>query len=398
MVSSISSNCAHNYNYLNSSFRANNVGASPSIFASAQPSSNTSISNNLIDRYLAASAYYNTPLINAAGSKSTPSAVAGYNDYVETDKFGREVVSLKHFQNNGNITQNLKTVSPDGTTVEKSTTNSELKNSMSVLIKDKQGRVLLEKNKSFEKINDDTSKTVVDGEVYNVTGLSTDVLTVEHNGEVRTIDLRKMTDEKVEKMTITKRDDGEDESFKDRDTKITEDERRILYSKIKTLAGDDLFRFSESVDEIAYLDADDHPESFYNNRALILSAAAPNFVVGHELGHAVDYNNSVDESLKSDRIKNIRDYEINNLKKAKQNSLADNLCFQKFGDAENLIKQMGMTSERANRRLRDELFAESYSVLNTTEVINFDDMCFPRTLSLIKYCPRTIAQVENHSA
>lgn len=394
MVSSIGNSCVHNYNYLNPSFRANNIGVSQSI-ASGQPTVNQPVSTNLIDRYLATSAYYNVPLINTANSKSTPSGVADYNNYVETDKFGKEVVSVKYSQNAGNITQNLKTFSPDGTTFEKTTTNGANKNSIDILIKDKQGRVILEKNKSIEKIDNDTSRTVVNGEVYNVTGLSTDVLTVEHNGDVKVIDLRKMTDENVEKMSVTRSADGmsEDETFENRAEKISDKEREVLYSKIKSMGGDDLLRMTKCTDELAFLDTPEgNLESFYNKRALIFSSDAPNFVVSHELGHGVNHAKSEDDLVADNaHFKNIREYEIRNYKKNKTSN--DSRFDSKFVNSERLLERGYSSIADAEQLLRDETFAESYAVLNQTEIMDFDKNIGDRTLSLIKYLPRTLAQV-----
>lgn len=404
MVSSFGLNSAYNYNYSNvfqSGFRANSPVSSPSIFTT-NPVLNPIKSQeqtNLIDLYLQNQGIYNTPLIKGNNRVSTPSGIGNYNNYVETDAYGKEIVSVKYSQTGNAITQNLKTTSPDGTTMEKVTTNDNGVNKMSLCIKDKSGKVLLQKDKSYEKLSDDTARTTVNGDVYNISGLSGELISVEHNGEVTTLDLRKMTDEKVEKMSVTRSADGnsEDESFENRPEKITDNEREILYSKIKSMGGDDLIRMSKCVDELAFLDAPDGClESFYNKRALIYSKDIKSLVILHELGHGVNHAKS-DEKLLSDsaHYKNIREYEIKNFRQNK--SSEDERFNAKFTDSNRLLGRGYETLDDAEHLLRDETFAESYAVLNQTDIMNFDENIGDRTLSLAKYMLRTLVQVEHLS-
>ena len=95
------------------------------------------------------------------------------------------MTSVVYSQENGSIIQKVKTTSADGTTVDRTTSNNDSVKQMTILIKDKNGKVLLNKNKSTEKISDDAKKTTVNGEVYNVSGLNSDILSVEHNGETK---------------------------------------------------------------------------------------------------------------------------------------------------------------------------------------------------------------------
>lgn len=404
MVSSFGLNSAHNYNYSNvfqTGFRASSPVSSPSVFTDNQVSNpiNPQESTNLIDRYLKSQGLLNIPMLKGNNQVSTPSGIGNYNNYVETDSFGKEIVSVKYSQSGNMITQNLKTTSPDGTTLEKVTKNDAGINTMNISIKDKSGKVLLEKSKTYEKLSDDKARTTVNGEVYNISGLSGDILSVEHNGEVTTIDLRKMTDEKVEKMTVTRNaaGDKEDESFIDRPEKITDKEREILYSKIKSMGGDDLIRMTKCTDELAFLDTPDgNCESFYNKRALIYSKDIKPLVILHELGHGVNHAIS-DDKLLSDgnHYKNIREYEIKNYR---QNKTVNEVRFDaKFTDAERLLTRGYETLDDAEHLLRDETFAESYAVLNQTDIMNFDEGVGDRTLALIKYMPRTLVQVEHLS-
>jgi len=350
-------------------------------------------SSGLVEKYLAQHGLNNQVFLSTADSTSTPSGIKNYNNYVETDCSGNELVSVKYSQNGNDITQTLKTISPDGTMLEKITMNGENEKTSHLSIKDKSGNILLEKSKSYEKLDDNCARSIVNGEVYNISGLSGDVLSVEHNGEVTKLDLKKMTEESVEKITLT---EDEQESFDGRKEPITDKERGILYSKIKSMGGDDLVRMSKSIDKIEYLDAPDGcMESFYNNRSLIYSKDSNPLVVLHELGHGINNNTeNPEETILSDNshLKNIRDYEIRNFKKnkIKRDEFFDN----KFTNTAPLINSKQSDSDEfAQSRLRDELFAESYAVLNSTDIENYDEFIGPRTLSLIKYCPRTLAQV-----
>ena len=207
-----------------------------------------------------------------------------------------------------------------------------------------------------------------------------------------------MTDDKVEKMSVTKNGENEDESFENRPEKISDKERETLYSKIKSLGGDDLSRLADSVDELAFLDTPDGClESFYNKRALIYSKEVGPHVILHELGHAVNHRISDDELLSSkNHLKNIREYEIKNFRQNKTS--ADTYFENKFTNADNLIKRnQAPDMESAESRLRDETFAEGYVMLNSTDILDFDQNVQQRALSLTKYCPKTLAQIENYT-
>ena len=399
MVSSFGLNSVYNsyQTPLLTSFKATNPIASNSIFE--QPTKQVkNSSNNLIEQYLTQTGLNTVPFAKTVNTISTPSGIGNYNNRKEIDVLGREILSINYTQSGSAITQNLKTTSPDGTTVEKVTTNDNNLKKTNLVIKDKSGKILVNKEKSYEKLNDDCAKTVVNGETYNISGLSGNVISVEHNGETKTLDLLKMTDDKVEKMSITKNGENEDESFENRTEKISDKERETLYSKIKSLGGDDLMRLADSVNEIAFLDTPDGcMESFYNKRALIYSKEVGPHVILHELGHAVNHKISDEELLSSNsHFKNIREYEINNFKKNKTNS--DTYFYNKFTNADNLVQRnLEPDMDSAESRLRDETFAEGYVMLNSTDILDFDKNIQQRVLSLTKYCPKTLAQIENYS-
>lgn len=358
---------------------------------------------NLIDNYITTQGLYNQPLLKSTKFESNPSGISNYNNYFEKDINGNVLTSVVYSQENGSIIQKVKTTSADGTTVDRTTSNNDSVKQMTILIKDKNGKVLLNKNKSTEKISDDVKKTTVNGEVYNVSGLNSDILSVEHNGEIVNIDLRKMTDEEVGKMSLEFGKNGEEiESFEERKNPITDDERKILYSKVKHLDGDDLFRLSKQIQKLSYLDVPDGAlESFYNgeNRKLIYSKDVGGLVLSHELGHGVNHNVNTNvgdfNALKSnnEHYQNMYNYEVNNFHKNPTVSSCEKLFDLKFTNVENMMRT-GMTREEAEQRVRDENFAESYVVLNCTDILNFDENIHSRALALTKNMPRTLAQVE----
>ena len=399
MVSSMGYNSVFNtFRYSvahNPSIRRNFVVDKPIDSAVNAPSL---FSTNLIDKYINQSGVNNSSFIKSSNNYiSYPSGIGQYNNYAEKDIYGKDIVSVNYSKTGAGITQHLKTTSPDGTTVEKITNNSGNSKSFNLVITDKMGNKLLEKSKSYERLDADRAKTVVNGEIYNISGLSGDILSVEHNGKVEKIDLPKLTDEKVEKMVCDENHPDANQNFVNRNEKITDKEREILYSKIKSMSGDELLALAENIDEIAFLDTPDNVcESFYNNRALIYSKDINSLVILHELGHGINHKIS-DEKLLTEnpQFKNIRDYEIRNYKQNK--TTKDTLFDTKFTNPDNLIAK-GECEDKtsAESRLRDEIFAESYAVLNTTDILDFDDNIQGRTLSLIKYCPRTLAQVNNY--
>lgn len=399
MVSSFGLNSVYNsYQMpLMTSFKATNPIDSISTFERPSIQSKTT-SKNLIEQYLNQAGINNLQFTKTTNTISTPSGIGNLKNRLETDALGREILSINYTQSGSAITQNLKTTSPDGTTVEKVTTNDNNIKKTNLIIKDKSGKILVNKEKSYEKLNDDCAKTVVNGETYNISGLSDNIISVEHNGKTKTLDLLKMTDNNVEKMSLTRDGENENESFENRSEKISDKERETLYSKIKSLGGDDLIRLANSVDEIAFLDTPDGClESFYNKHALIYSKEVGPHVILHELGHAVNHKISDNELLSSNsHFKNIREYEIKNFRINRTNT--DTYFYNKFTNADNLVKRnLAPDMDSAESRLRDETFAEGYVILNSTDILDFDQNIQQRALSLTKYCPKTLAQIENYA-
>jgi len=164
-----------------------------------------------------------------------PSGVEDYKNYSEYDKSGKEVASVKYSKEGNYIVQTIKTKSPDGTSLEKTLKNSPNFKHSNIIIKDKDGNILLDKEKSYQKFDNDKAQTIVNGETYNISGLSGNVLKVEHNGNETIIDLNKMLNPDVKLLKLM----TPPEKLKIRDTKITNEEKEKLFNRIKSLGGDD---------------------------------------------------------------------------------------------------------------------------------------------------------------
>lgn len=326
----------------------------------------------------------------------TPSGVEDYNNYLEYDKFGNEVASINYQKEGDAIVQKIKTTSPDGTVLEKTLKNSPNFKNSNIVIKDKDGNVLLLKEKSVTKIDNDKSQTVVNGKVYNVSGLQGDVLTVEHNGAIATIDLNKMLNPDVKLL----RECVSPDNLPIRDSKINNEEKEKLFNRIKSLSGDDLFRLSQSVEHIQFLD-DKSIEAFFvpNGNTLLLSPKDwenTHLITSHELGHAI-YNQNVRRlKLDDSQFKTIRNYEKQNFEQHKSNTRGEELLGSKFlfGNPDMNWKDVDEVADD-DEYLRDETFAESYNNLNTMDIVHYDNEVLPlRTLALFRYLPRTMAEVE----
>ncbi|MCM1338568.1 MAG: hypothetical protein NC191_02725 [Muribaculaceae bacterium] len=355
-------------------------------------------SSNLITQYLENLGRMNAVNINKKNEIVTPSGVDGYNNYVEVDNNGNKVVDVSYTKEGGSVVQNVKVKSPSGTTTERIAKNSDNEKSFNLTIKDKDGNVLLSREKSTKKIDTDKTQTVVNGDVYNVSGLSSNIIKVEHNGETVILDLDKMLNEDV----VTSK--GENDSDVLRDTKITPAEKAALFDKIKALDGDDLFRMSKSTQKIQYYAGQD---SFFcaNNKTLQIQIddAWNQGITVHELGHGYNHKNEVSEDISSllssnENLSNIRaqaaNYYLSNPNPKNGN---DERCFGKFLDLKKEMSFFDGNEKLAASNLQDEIFAESYNLLNTTEITDFSDGmgCPGRMLSMMKYLPNALVEVES---
>lgn len=351
-------------------------------------------SANLIEQYLNNLSGTNSINIAKNNEKITPSGVDNYNNYTEFDDFGNEIINVSYSKENNSTVQNVKIKSPSGITTERITKNSEDTKSLNLVIKDKNGNILLNREKSYKKIDNDKAQTIVNGDVYNISGLNSNVITVEHNGETVVLDLNKMlidnvADEDPDSNSLPKR-------------KITDEEKEKLFDKIKALNGDDLYRLSKSVEKIQYFSGMD---SFFNHRNKALLLQTKDIfgldITNHELGHAYNHVNENPDNKGSmlsnrKRFEEIRQQATTLYLNNKTSTANDARFYGKFLDTKYCMERGNYeTIEATNRNLQDEMFAESYNLLNTTNIINFDEGigCPGRMLSMMKYMPEIMVEV-----
>ena len=398
MVSNLSGNLVNSYiSSLGLTPKPVNFGNN----GSNQPSPTSQKSTNLVDMYLESIGAYNKPIINKKNTVTyTPSGIGKYDNYSEIDASGKEVTSVKYTKNGSEIIQTTHVVSYDGSTIDRVISNDSGLNKMNLLIKDAQGNVLLDKNKTYQKLDNDKSVTVVNGQRYNMSGLSGDVLSIEHNGQVTEIDLNKL----ISRDTCTLLgEEGRCNAWSVEKDKLSSSQKSKLMTQLKSLPADDLLRLKKSVDAVHVLESKEGYESFYDGEhgenALLLGPSVENSIVLHELGHAINYSD--DSALKSEDTKlvQMKEYEAQNFsKRCNSDEGSDFFCYQKFIDYKNMMDSAGMTKEEALKHLRDEAFAESYSVLNNSTLLSDNEVFMSyRTLGLMKAFPKTMVEVERMS-
>ena len=329
-----------------------------------------------------------------------PSGVDDYNNYAEYNRFGNKVVDIQHYKDGDSLIQKISTVSPDGTSFEKLLKNSPNFKSMNILVKDINGNILLSKDKFYKKIDDDKAQTAVNGKVYNISGLSGDVINVEHNGQVIHLDLNKMLVPEVKLLKLRCSPD----KYQIRKEPITKEEKEKLFGRIKKLDGDDLFRLAKCVEHLQFLDNTKIDAHFVDNgRTLLLSGKDwenSTLITKHELGHATNHLNP--ENLISNDImfKNLRNYERMQFRQNSNMTKGDKYFSDKFlyGNPDLDWGNDGGVIDPDNISLLDETFAESYNNLNTMDIIHYEDEVIPsRIVSMYKYMPRTMVEVEKLS-
>lgn len=365
-----------------------------------QPTANFSMPNIIYDYPQANGQIYYQPAQQSPATTNNitkiPSGIDDYNNYIEVDKSGNEITSVKYMKDGASIIQKIKTKSPDGTMLEKTLENSPSFKKSNIIITDKNGKQLLSKEKTYQKINDNNAQTIVDGEIYNISGLQGNIITVENNGKIVQLDLNKMLNRDVKILKPKVSPNG----FPIRETKITEQEKENLFNRIKSLSGDDLFRLSKSVEHIQFLDEKSH-EAFFveDGKTLLLSPKDwenSHTVTIHELGHAINHYKTKNLLSDDKSYTSIREYEKQNFKQNTNMTKGDKFFYHKFmfGNPDFYWKDTVVSADE-DKHLRDESFAECYNNLNTMDILHYDDDVLPlRTLSLFKYLPKTMVEVE----
>lgn len=352
---------------------------------------------NLIEEYLIVNGYYNRPMVKSAVTATkTPSGVDKYENYVECDSTGKEITSVIYTKNGNELVQTAKVVSPDGSTVERVATKDKDMSKFQMTIRDEKGNILMERSKSHKKLGNDRAQTIINGQIYNISGLTENYIKIEHNGEVGVISMDKLITDSV---LVLQGEEGKTCVRTERDKKITSSERKVMESKIRNLPADDLIRLAKSVEVVRYLEEREGFESFFDNShgtsELHLGKAIDSSTTLHELGHAINHIDESNIKSNNEHLKNIKDYETSNLlRKYNDNVATDIFTNMKFADYENMMK-VGMNKDEALTHLRDEVFAEGYSVLNNVDIFDINQFMQARNLGLMKYYPKTLAQIAN---
>lgn len=156
------------------------------------------------------------------------------------------------------IEKNLTSPAGDTTTVRQFRAKNGTKESISYIIKDKNGKVLGQRESLFKKLSPSKSVSVVNGERFNIEYLK-DKITVlnDKTKELKVINL----------------------------TNILADGQNGIMNLLKRLSGPELFAVSDNVKRLGSIIAKD---SHYMPGAEKIECAADRFIFDHELGHAID--------------------------------------------------------------------------------------------------------------
>ena len=164
------------------------------------------------------------------------------------------VVQNVEFKKDGNkLTEEIFVKCVNGSTVNKTIVNEGNKKSMTLIFKNKNGEITGQENRTYEKLDDDTAISVHNGKTYKISGLSGNVITVEHNGQKKVIDLAKKVQPTVDDIRS-----GPTQK------QITQEQTIFLINSIKKLSGDIILKFDDEIDQIVMLGNDEY-EGFYNN-------------------------------------------------------------------------------------------------------------------------------------
>jgi len=370
------------------------VGSSPK-----KTSEQVSVTNNqygkdnLIGQYLDKLAQQNKPLDadSTLKPKFSPSGVDNYENMTVKDVNGNTVQEVKYSKEGSKIIENVKVNSYDGSALNKEMTKDGNKKTMTLDFKDKDGKILVQESRTYEKLDDDTAISTRNGEQYKISGLKGNLVTVEHNNEKKVIDFNKLVTSETENIDQSKTG-----------KQITDEQKEFLISRFKDKSGDLLLTMGKEVDKLTFLDTDGY-EAWYagypghQERYVKTCRAAKALDNIHELGHGVNEFN--DKSLggarwtdKNEEYQNVRNAEINNLNSTtKSKDLKD--LMQKFTNCEYFVKGGLMTPEIAKLEGADEEFAETFGFMNNIDV---EDVKL-RTTSLVQYMPKSVAIAYNAS-
>ena len=311
------------------------------------------------------------------------------------DAHGNIVQEVKFFKKGNTITQTINVNSVDGSKFSKVLTQNGNKKTMDINVKDKLGNILVQENRTYERLDDDTAISTRNGVEYKISGLKGNVITVEHEGKKEVIDFNQKifpTTEKLDQSSTGKN--------------ITDEQKEFLISRIKNRPGDLILTLANEIDKFTFMDEDGY-EGWYcgykdnrpearNDAIRILKTcrAADNMLELHELGHGVNEQNNKSGNCWSDLnliYHAVREKEINDF----HNNMSSNdykSYMQKFTNGENMLGS-GMTKEECKLVSANEEFAETFGFYNNMDIENVNF----RTTSLIQYMPASSRMAYNAS-
>ena len=376
------------------------IGVAPKFRAADNPQSkvNSVQSNNLIVRYLDYLAaqninhwdkftepQYSTPFANNPDVKVFDEVVG---KYVDNNKFknikvcdskGNVVQSVEYKKEGNKIIQTIFVKCINGNTVNKVITLDGNKTTMNFVFKNSAGKPIIEENRTYEKLDNDTAISTHNGKTYKISGLSGDVITVEHNGQKTTVNLADKIQENMESI---------DQKILDK--KVNNEQKEILKNHVKTLSGDLILKFNEEIKSLVWLDDDD---CFFNKNGskLKMSQNFGSLTFLHELGHAINCEDSKcteDSNIRWSDDKyytDVRNFEIKNFKLHNNDDETDEIM-QKFTECNYFVREGIKSPAEAKKDGADEEFAELHEFINDINIVEGAPGYY-RPMLLLQYMP-----------
>lgn len=354
---------------------------------------NTSKENtNLIMQYLENQAKNN---ISSPYNVSTPiwtHAFSNCDNMKVLDARGNLVQNVEFKKDGDKLTEDIFVKCVNGSTVNKTIVNDGNKKSMTLIFKNKNGEITGQENRTYEKLDDNTAISVHNGKTYKISGLSGDVITVEHDGQKKVIDLGK----KIQPTLDTIENEPTNKQ-------ISQEQKEFLLNSVKKLSGDIILKFDEEIDQMVMLDTDEY-EGFYRNdngvRKFKLSQKVKDdMTFVHELGHAINRidseGNDIDQNNWSNKVcwsdkkdfAKAREIEMNNFRNRCKN---DDIIkpMNKF-IYDDFIQKGYMSYEEGQKDGQDEEFAEMTGFINCMDV----DWINSRVPCMLQFMPESTLMV-----
>lgn len=359
----------------------NNVAINPNVETKI-PKENT----NLIMQYLENQARNN---VSSPYDVSTPiwtHAFENCDNMKVLDSSGNVIQNVEFKKDGDKLTEEIFVKCVNGSTVNKTIVNDGNKKSMTLIFKNKNGEITGQENRTYEKLDDNTAISVHNGKTYKISGLSGDVITVEHDGQKKVIDLGKKIQPTLDTI-----------ENKPTNKQISLEQKEFLLNSVKKLSGDLILKFDEEIDQMVILDTDEY-EGFYRNdngiRKLKLSQKVKDdMTFCHELGHAINRIDSEGDSENKVRISDNKNYiktreiEMNNFRNRCKN---DDIIkpMNKF-IYDDFIQKGYMSYEEGQKDGQDEEFAEMTGFINCMDV----DWINNRVACMLQFMPESTQMV-----